>query len=168
MQRVVAETNECIHAISSQRTLHDVGGVLPDELMAALLYESSAIAFNKRCALSYLHSRLQRVQAAWWDSRGLFSEQNVEVRDAMAAHELSFFAEYGQLLSRYALSSGVEVTGARLPPRSVWVMVEVLRSVEPLLGVDGQPISLTAGHRKRMKRVDADNLITQGLAALVD
>ena len=145
-----------------------MGGMLPDELMPALLYEGSAIAFNKRCALSYLHSRLQRVQRMWWDSCGLFSQDNGEMREAMAPHELAYFTQYGMLLSRYVSSSGVEVSGARLPPRSVWVMVEVLRSVEPLLGVDGVPISLTAGNRKRMRRVDADNLVTQGIVALVD
>ena len=149
------------------------GSGLPDELLPALVLEASSIAWNKRCALAYLHERLTRVKALWWGTAGVLTAEDggsaaAEMREGMAPHELRFFDAYNGLIAAYSERAGVEVSQDPTPPRSVWVVVQVLRTVEPILGSDGNPIRLTAGSRKRMKRVDAENLLRQHIVRLAD
>ena len=149
-----------------------MGGVgagvsLPSELLPALVLEAAVMAWNRRCGLAYLNERLVRVKGCWWESTGVVTAPKaVEVREGMAPHELRFFDAYNALISEYMHGSGVEVSQDFLPPRSVWLSVLVLRSVEPILGTDGNPIQLIAGMKKRMKAVDAENLLRQHIVQL--
>ena len=144
-----------------------VGSALPTELLPVLVLHAGGISWNKRCGLAYLHERLHRVKAAWWETTGvLTSPKALELRECMAPHELRFFDAYNALIGEYMDSSGVEVSQGVAPPRSVWVEVLVLRTVEPILGTDGNPIQLIAGMKKRMKSVDADHLLRQHLVQL--
>ena len=140
--------------------------------MPALLLEVQAVHFNKRCALSYLHERLQRVKAAWWATSGVLtadsSAAHRELAANLAAHERRFFDDYNALVSQYIAAAELVVTADTQPPRSVWVDVAVLRSIGRIEGADGTPIELRAGNRKRMRRIDAENLIRQGVLQITD
>ena len=160
---------------------------MPADILPALFIEQGAVNWNKRCALAYLDERLTRTQQLWWQTNGLLSTQTNSNTSTdqpatttatttaaavsnthLAPHELQFFNDYNRLLLSYIQQTDIPLTQDQLPPRAVWLTVEVLRDGGRIEGADGTPFELKAGNRKRMRRIDAENLVRQGIVRVVN
>ena len=155
---------------------------MPADILPALFIEQGAVQWNKRCALAYLDERVTRIQQLWWQTNGLLNTQHTSTTAAntataaaatannthLAPHELQFFNDYNRLLLTYIQQTDVPLTQDQLPPRAVWLTVEVLKDGGRIEGADGTPIELKAGNRKRLRRIDAENLVRQGIVRVVN
>ena len=162
------------------------GGQLPVEILPALYLEQGAVNWNKRCALAYLDERINRIQQLWWQTNGLLNNTQHNTNQTnttstttttttasssnnthLAPHELQYFNDYNRLILNYIQRTDLPLTADQLPPRAVWLTVEVLREGR-IEGSDGTPMELKAGNRKRMRRMDAENLVRQGIVRVVN
>ena len=162
---------------------HVRSGKVPAEILPALFIEQGGVNWNKRCALAYLDERITRIQQLWWQTNGLLTTQQTNTPTTttttttttaaannnthLAPHELQFFNDYNHLLLSYIQQTDIPLTQDQLPPRAVWLTVEVLRDGGRIEGADGTPIELKAGNRKRIRRIDAENLVRQGIVRVV-
>ena len=164
------------------------GGQLTADIMPALFVEQGAVHWNKRCALAYLDERVSRIQQLWWQTNGLLHSHHHTAQPTtttaaasssaapsasannthLAPHELQFFNDYNRLLLNYIQQTDIALTQDQLPPRAVWMTVEVLKDGGRIEGADGTPIELKAGNRKRIRRIDAENLVRQGIVRVVN
>ena len=151
------------------------------DILPALFIEQGGVNWNKRCALAYLDERITRTQQLWWQTNGLLQPNTQQPLNTttpatttshtnthLAPHELHFFNEYNRLLLTYIQHTDLPLTQDQQPPRAVWLTVEVLRDGGRIEGADGTPIELKAGNRKRIRRIDAENLVRQGIVRVVN
>lgn len=127
-------------------------------LVAGVVVYYRSIQRNKRCALAYLHNRLQRIQDYRWKAGPSAASHLAE---NMSASETSSLALYNRLLTEYSDAVDLDITADPLPPRDLFIEVRVNRDCGTIL-TDSGPVALKQGTAHFLKRSDVEHLIRQG------
>ncbi|CAM6047100.1 unnamed protein product [Sphagnum compactum] len=124
----------------------------------ALIHHQSLLR-NKRCLLSYLYNRAQRIQRLRWQLGAVLPE---DVRDLLHPSEKEFLKRYSDILGSYMTNVDLDLTVDATPPKDPYIKIRVLQHIgEVLLG--DQTTSLSRNSIHFMKRTEAEPLISQGL-----
>ncbi|KAF8323517.1 putative PSF1-part of GINS, replication multi protein complex [Cantharellus anzutake] len=135
-------------------------------VMCEMHIYNSSVQHNKRCLLSYLASRIDRLKDSFWASNGALPHllNDPEIRHKISPHEVDFLRQYNALIMDYrsdvldVLDVAASLTN---PPKDLYVEVRVLRECGTIQTEVGS-IDFKRGQRFMVRRSDVEHLIVQG------
>lgn len=162
LRSIAGEMRELLEIILS--TIQAAAGDLASPRVAAgVLVHHRAVQRNKRCALAYLHARLDRIVALRWSAGGDVLEVGAGgVGDQLGPAEVTFARRHAELLGSYAEEVGLDLISEAVPPSEVYVEVRVKHDGGMILTEDGGACVLRKGSAHFLRVSDVEGLIRQG------
>ncbi|XP_050423084.1 DNA replication complex GINS protein PSF1-like isoform X2 [Adelges cooleyi] len=132
--------------------------------MDAVLLRRAAIERNKRCLMTYIWTRLQRLKEMRWEIGAILP---TDVRQSLSQSEIEWFNSYCKSLVAYMKSIGPD-TGLNLiqdmkPPKSLYTEVRSLVDAGKLELESGEVLILRKNSQYMLSRSQAEPLIRQGI-----
>lgn len=143
-----------------------------------LLVNHLCMRRNKRCALAYHRTRIDKLEEMVWNGTDIldlapssivmgsnFSESH-HSRDSSGSNpspeEEEYVRQYNDLLAAYkGIWTDIDLTGSLDPPRDLFIDVRVLKDAGEIQTEYGS-INLTKNSQFYVRQVDVERLITQG------
>ncbi|XP_037942840.1 DNA replication complex GINS protein PSF1-like [Teleopsis dalmanni] len=133
-------------------------------LWPLLNYRHTVLQRNKRCLLTYLYQRLQRIKALRWEFGPIIPS---DIKNSLCEPEINFFNAYSKSLASYMRSvgdgQGINLTGNLLPPKSLYVEVRCNKDYGKYELDDGEVILLKKNSQHYLPRSQIETLIRQGI-----
>ncbi|KAI8125305.1 hypothetical protein FF38_05312 [Lucilia cuprina] len=133
-------------------------------LWPLLNFRHAALQRNKRCLLTYLHQRLQRIKALRWEF-GPIVPSDIKVN--LCEPEVTFFNKYSKSLASYMRSigdgQGIDLTGDLRPPKSLYIEVRCVEDFGKFELEDGEVIYLKKNSQHYLPRSQVETLVRQGI-----
>ncbi|XP_015113272.1 DNA replication complex GINS protein PSF1 isoform X2 [Diachasma alloeum] len=148
--------------------LHERNATLADST-ATSRYTSvqlrhAALNRNKRCLLTYVYNRMQRIRKMRWEFGSVLPP---EINSNLMPLENQWFQAYSKSLATYMKSIGdnygLNLTMDMIPPKSLYIEVRCLVDYGKLELEDGQIISLTKNTHHLLPRAQCEALVRQGI-----
>lgn len=154
----------------------------------ALLVDHLSMRRNKRCLLAYHRVRIEKLETMAWEGRDLHdtntnaaqsdgaqqptttSKDNSgsgpaagsATQNSLSPEEESFFHQYTDLLSQFKGQwTDIDLTGALVPPRDLFIDVRVLKDAGEIQTEYGA-INLTKNSQFYVRQGDVEKLIQMG------
>lgn len=137
----------------------------PGVVTEVQIYHTAA-QHDKRCLLSYLADRTDRLKSTYWASGGAlpFVLNDANMRQNMSPQEVDFLRGYNALIMDYR-SDVLDVldvaASLKSPPKDLNVEVHVIRDCGTIHTEQGS-IDFRKGRRFMVRRADIEHLIVQG------
>ena len=100
-------------------------------------------------------------------ARLLVAHSSSALRQKLAPHEFTFFSEYDSMLSKYFMSTGLDLTTDISPPASLLVRVRCLQDHPPIFTEYCGSITISKDMLVTMRHSDAEALIRTGVVELM-
>jgi GINS complex subunit 1 len=127
-------------------------------------YRHNMILRNKRCALSYLYNRLQKLKELRWNLGPIL---NADIKASLCESEIQWFNNYSNLLTNYMLSLSddlkINLIEDIKPPKSLFIEVRCLVDYGKLELNDGEVVYLKKNSQHYLPRIQCEQLIRQGI-----
>jgi len=131
---------------------------------AAILLRHNALERNKRCLLAYIYDRSTKITEMRWQFGPVLP---AEIRSQLCEPEKEFFKQYTKDLASYMREigdgAGIDLTTDQSPPKSLYVLVQVLQDYGELETDDGSIIILKKNTQHFLPRNQCEPLIRQGI-----
>ncbi|XP_050538945.1 DNA replication complex GINS protein PSF1-like isoform X1 [Daktulosphaira vitifoliae] len=132
--------------------------------MDPVLLRRAAIERNKRCLMTYIWTRLQRLKEMRWEIGAILP---IDIRQNLSQSEIEWFNSYCKSLVLYMKSIGPD-TGLNLfqdmkPPKSLYTEVRSLVDAGKLELESGEILILRKNSQYMLSRSQAEPLIRQGI-----
>lgn len=119
---------------------------------------------NKRCLLTYLNQRLQRIKSLRWEFGPIIPD---DIKTNLCEPEVIFFNKYSKSLASYMRSigdgQGIDLTGDLRPPKSLYIEVRCVEDFGKFELEDGEVIYLKKNSQHYLPRSQVETLIRQGI-----
>ncbi|TMW51723.1 hypothetical protein DOY81_003215 [Sarcophaga bullata] len=133
-------------------------------LWPLLNFRHAALQRNKRCLLTYLYQRLQRIKALRWEFGPIVPD---DIKVNLCEPEVTFFNKYSKSLASYMRSigdgQGIDLTGDLRPPKSLYIEVRCVEDFGKFELEDGEVIYLKKNSQHYLPRSQVETLIRQGI-----
>lgn len=163
INRIATETQELCRSIFDAKVSAETSNNPHSIYCSAALYLSS-ITWNKRCALTYLNYRIEKLKELYWNT-GRILPNNTE--ELLSLSEKEFFNSYSSLCIEYCNNSGLDLYQDLEPPKLLLIKVRVLKEYGAI-NTDAGQINLTLNSTHLMKRIEAEKLIRQGILKQIE
>ena len=124
----------------------------------------NALERTKRCLLSYLHDRTNKITDMRWQFGPVLPP---EIRSQMCEPEIAFFSQYNKDLAAYMRAvgdgTGMDLTIDQDPPKSLYIDVRCVQDHGELETDDGTVIMLKKNTQHFLPRSQVEPLIRQGI-----
>ena len=156
-ERVRAVIRECISLYSRGHSLHASG----QGDRALLVTLTLCLKRNKRCLVTYLKHRADRVRALCWAAGGAFPSAP-EVKSNMSRAEIELARNYVRVLGEYrAAYFEIDLTANPMPPKELFIQVRALQDCG-VIQTEGGSINMAKNSQHYVRRSDVEHLIGQG------
>lgn len=125
-------------------------------------YRHALLNRNKRCILSYLYNRLQRLKEIRWHLGATLAP---DIKSALTEPEIQWFNNYSKLLTKYMMSvgDGINLTADIKPPKSLFIEVRCLTDYGKFELDSGEVVLLKKNSQHYLPRSQCEQLIRQGI-----
>eukprot|EP00102_Acyrthosiphon_pisum_P021189 XP_016658399.1 PREDICTED: DNA replication complex GINS protein PSF1 [Acyrthosiphon pisum] len=157
------------HVLSEMKTLDaeiiDLLRTQKDNLpLDAIRLRRAAIERNKRCLLTYIWTRIQRLKEMRWEIGAILPS---DVRQNLSQSEIEWFNNYCKTLVSYMKTigpdTGLNLTQDTKPPKSLYTEVRSLVDAGKLELESGEVLILRKNSQYMLSRSQAEPLIRQGV-----
>lgn len=114
---------------------------------------------NKRCLMSYMYNRAQKIQSLRWKLGSVLPE---EIQMKLSYSEKEYFKSYSEILGSHMSELDLDLTVDMIPPKDPYIKVRVVDDIGEVL-LDDQSTSLIRNSMHLMKRTEAESFVSQGL-----
>ncbi|VVC29162.1 Hypothetical protein CINCED_3A004451 [Cinara cedri] len=132
--------------------------------MDAVRLRRAAIERNKRCLMTYIWTRLQRLKEMRWEIGAILPS---DVRQNLSQSEIEWFNNYCKSLVSYMKTigpdTGLNLTQDTKPPKSLYTEVRSLVDAGKLELESGEVLILRKNSQYMLSRSQAEPLIRQGI-----
>ncbi|CAI6342837.1 unnamed protein product [Macrosiphum euphorbiae] len=130
----------------------------------AIRLRRAAIERNKRCLLTYIWTRIQRLKEMRWEIGAILPS---DVRQNLSQSEIEWFNNYCKTLVSYMKTigpdTGLNLTQDTKPPKSLYTEVRSLVDAGKLELESGEVLILRKNSQYMLSRSQAEPLIRQGV-----
>eukprot|EP00466_Bigelowiella_natans_P020422 jgi/Bigna1/73385/fgenesh1_pg.24_\ len=164
MTKVSNETHQIYRDLMKKIRSANQDDLKDPSVTASIAVSNEIIQRNKRMALAYLYERVKRIEDVWWTRSSVLPE---DVRPNLSRSEKEYFEGYDELMDSYSRTMDVDIASDLLPPEDFMVEVRILKDCGEIVLKSGQFVNLKKS-TIFMRRSDAEGIIQQGLAVILD
>ncbi|KAK6636037.1 hypothetical protein RUM43_009689 [Polyplax serrata] len=163
-RRVLAEMNSLY--FDNQRDLRELEAddTNTQDTIPNIALRHAALERNERCALAYMHNRLQRIRKMRWDLGCLLPP---EVKMNLSNGELKWVKTYSKLLASYMTTIGdgigLNITQDIKPPKSFYIEVKSNENYGRFEMECGSVVMLKKNGVYHLQRSECEVLVRQGI-----
>ncbi|KAK3882348.1 hypothetical protein Pcinc_013256 [Petrolisthes cinctipes] len=154
-----------------QQNQRDVGEAAAGEIryFPSIHLRHAALDRNKRCLLSYLYNRLERIRTMRWEFGSILP---ADIRANLCEPEIQWFNRYNKNLASYMRSlgeaGGLDLTQDTKPPKNLYVEVRCLRDYGEWEVEEGDTVVLQKDTTHYLPLAACHHLIRQGVLEQVE
>lgn len=172
-----AFNEDCIRMVLEEMTTlfeqnqRDVNATVAGDvhLFSGVHLRHAALERNKRCLLTYLYSRLERIRAMRWEFGSILP---ADVRANIREPEMQWFNRYNKNLASYMRSlgegTGLDLTQDTKPPKNLYVEVRCLKDYGEFEVEEGDIVVLQKNTTHYLPMAQCQHLIRQGILEHVE
>eukprot|EP00467_Chlorarachnion_reptans_P021151 CAMPEP_0114492098 /NCGR_PEP_ID=MMETSP0109-20121206/3363_1 /TAXON_ID=29199 /ORGANISM="Chlorarachnion reptans, Strain CCCM449" /LENGTH=165 /DNA_ID=CAMNT_0001668897 /DNA_START=190 /DNA_END=687 /DNA_ORIENTATION=- len=160
MRKVVNETNKMYQDLTRKMSTKSREDLKDPSVTCSVVVSNETIKRNKRLALAYLNTRMDRIKKMWWTQGSIIPD---EMKTKLHQAEKDFFEGYDKIMADYSQELDIDLTSDMNPPRDHMVQVRILKDYGEVLLRSGQFIDLKRSSIF-MLRSDVETLLQKGIA----
>lgn len=164
IRRVIEEMRALFDQNQKDASAASVAG--DQSLIPSVYLRHAVLERDKRCLLTYLYNRLERIRGLRWDVGSVLP---ADIKSSLCEPEIHWFNNYNRNLAKYMRSIGsaetlpFDFTQDLVPPKSTVIKVRCLTDFGEYEFDDGTQMNLTKRNEFQMQRHLLEPLIRQGI-----